>query len=92
MKVKVQIGIFKCTVIMGQDLIHPYIQSTTVLCDKGEILLHKIPMIDLNLAQVLTLGRYNHQILNPITTMFTTELHICQCYPHKIVRFVIVYT
>ena len=32
-KVKVQIGIFKCTGIMGQDLIHPcIIQSTTVLC------------------------------------------------------------
>ena len=30
-KVKVQIGIFKCTGIMGQDLVH--IQSTTVLCD-----------------------------------------------------------
>ena len=34
LKVKVQIGIFECTGIMGQDLIHPYIQSTTVLCDK----------------------------------------------------------
>ena len=31
---KVQIEIFKCTGIMGQDLVHPYIQSTTVLCDK----------------------------------------------------------
>ena len=30
---KVQIGIFECTGIMGQDLVHPYIQSTTVLCD-----------------------------------------------------------
>ena len=30
---KVQIGIFECTGIMGQDLIHPYIQSTTVLSD-----------------------------------------------------------
>ena len=30
---KVQIGIFECTGIMGQDLIHPYIKSTTVLCD-----------------------------------------------------------
>ena len=28
-----QIGIFECTGIMGQDLVHPYIQSTTVLCD-----------------------------------------------------------
>ena len=28
-----QIGIFECTGIMGKDLIHPYIQSTTVLCD-----------------------------------------------------------
>ena len=28
---KVQIGIFECTGIMGQDLVHPYIQSTTVL-------------------------------------------------------------
>ena len=35
LKVKVQIGIFKCTGIMGQDLIHPYIQSTTVLCYNG---------------------------------------------------------
>ena len=33
LKVKAQIGIFKCTGIMGQDLVHPYIQSTTVLCD-----------------------------------------------------------
>ena len=33
MKVKVQIGIFKRTGIMGQDLVYPYIQSTTVLCD-----------------------------------------------------------
>ena len=23
----------ECTGIMGQDLVHPYIQSTTVLCD-----------------------------------------------------------
>ena len=30
---KVQIGIFECTGIMGQNLVHPYIQSTTVLCD-----------------------------------------------------------
>ena len=30
---KVQIGIFECTGIMGQDLVHPYIQSTTVPCD-----------------------------------------------------------
>ena len=30
-----QIGIFKCTGIMGQDLVHPYIQSTIVLCDTG---------------------------------------------------------
>ena len=35
---KVQIGIYKCTGIMGQDLIHPYIQSTTVLCDRYESL------------------------------------------------------
>ena len=28
-----QIGIFECTGIMGQDLVHPYIQSTIVLCD-----------------------------------------------------------
>ena len=27
-----QIGIFECTGIMGQDLVHPYIQSITVLC------------------------------------------------------------
>ena len=26
-----QIGIFKCTSTMGQDLVHPLIQSTTVL-------------------------------------------------------------
>ena len=32
---KVQIGIFKCTGIMGQDLVHPYIQGTTILCDTG---------------------------------------------------------
>ena len=32
-KMKVQIGIFECTGIMGQDLVHPYIQSSTVLCD-----------------------------------------------------------
>ena len=30
---EVLIWIFKCTGIIGQDLIHPYIQSTTVLCD-----------------------------------------------------------
>ena len=29
-----QIGILECTGIMGQDLVHPYIQSTTVLCDR----------------------------------------------------------
>ena len=29
----VQIEIFECTGIMGQDLVHSYIQSTTVLCD-----------------------------------------------------------
>ena len=29
-----QIRIFECTGIMGQDLVHPYIQSTTVLCDR----------------------------------------------------------
>ena len=35
LKLKVQIGIFECTGIMGQDLVHPYIiQSTTVFCDK----------------------------------------------------------
>ena len=28
-----QIGIFECTGMMGQDFVHPYIQSTTVLCD-----------------------------------------------------------
>ena len=33
LKVKVQIEIFECTGIMGKDLVHPYIQSTTVLCD-----------------------------------------------------------
>ena len=33
---KVQIGIFECTGIMGQDLVLPYIQSTTVLCDYGD--------------------------------------------------------
>ena len=32
---KVKIGIFKCTGIMGQDLVHPYIPSTTVLCDNS---------------------------------------------------------
>ena len=32
-KVKVEIGIFECTGIMGQDLVHPYIQSTAILCD-----------------------------------------------------------
>ena len=31
---KVKIGIIKCTGIMGQDLVHPYIQSTTVLFDR----------------------------------------------------------
>ena len=35
LKVKVQIGIFDCTDIMGQDLVHPYIQSTTILCDNN---------------------------------------------------------
>ena len=30
---KVQIGIFECTGIMGQDLVHHFIQSTTILCD-----------------------------------------------------------
>ena len=34
---KVQIGIFECTGIMGQDLVHPYIQSTTVLCDNANL-------------------------------------------------------
>ena len=33
LKVKVQIRILECRGIMGQDLVHPYIQSTTVLCD-----------------------------------------------------------
>ena len=28
-----QIGILECTGIMGQNLVHSYIQSTTVLCD-----------------------------------------------------------
>ena len=28
-----QSGIFEYTGIMGQALVHPYIQSTTVLCD-----------------------------------------------------------
>ena len=31
--IKVQIGIFECTGIMGQDLLYPYTQSTTILCD-----------------------------------------------------------
>ena len=39
---KVQIGIFECTGIMGQDLVHPYIQSTTVLFDAGSQALYKI--------------------------------------------------
>ena len=30
---KVQIRIFQYTDIMGQDLVHPYIQSTIKLCD-----------------------------------------------------------
>ena len=30
------IYLFKCTGIMGQDLVHPYIQSTTVHCDQGK--------------------------------------------------------
>ena len=42
---KVQIGIFECTGIMGQDLIHPYIQSTTVLCDLN-ILKSKIRTVE----------------------------------------------
>ena len=37
---KVQIGIFQCTGMVGQDLVHPYnIQSTTVFCDI--IIIHK---------------------------------------------------
>ena len=31
-EVKVQIGILECTGIMGQDLVHPSIQCTAVLC------------------------------------------------------------
>ena len=31
---KVQIRIFECTGAMGQDLVHTYIQSTTILCDR----------------------------------------------------------
>ena len=30
-----KIGVFECTGIMGQDFVHPNIQSTTVLCDIG---------------------------------------------------------
>ena len=42
LKVKVQIGILECTGMMGQDLVHPYIQSTTVLCDNFVIVLCNI--------------------------------------------------
>ena len=37
LKVKVKIGFFKCMGMMLKNLVHPYIQSTTVLCDNNHV-------------------------------------------------------
>ena len=57
--VKVQIVIFECTCIIGQDLVHPYIQSTTVLCDTVSKILCQ-QYINMYCARLLILSSSNN--------------------------------
>ena len=65
---KVQIGIFECTGLMGQDLVHPYIQSTPVLCDTylkfGLMIWQKPVLVFIVVVVVLQFESQEIQILN----------------------------